>query len=102
MPTPPPLSIENPSLDKIRLYRKLDKISTELEDETIILDMDSGVYNGLDSVGTAIWRLLKHEIFFADLRQALMDEYDVEKNVCETDILSFLQKLASNGLITIT
>lgn len=102
MPSPYALSKTNPSLDAIRLYRRQDKISTELDNETIILDIDSGAYSGLDSVGTSIWKLLKHEINFADLREALMKEYDVKKDVCETDILSFLQKLADNDLITIT
>jgi hypothetical protein len=95
------LSTSNTSLDTLLLQRKQDKISTELDNETVILDMESGVYSGLDSVGTSIWKLLEKEISFSDLRKTLMEKYDVEKDVCEKDTLLFLNELNASKLIII-
>jgi len=94
------LSIDNSSLDSVLLCRKQDKISTELDNETIILDIELGVYNGLNSVGTTIWKILEHEVTFDYLCQKLMREYKVDKDTCERDVLLFLQRLSNNELIT--
>lgn len=39
-----------------------DKISTELDGETVILDLATGTYSGLDLVGTTIWNLLEKPV----------------------------------------
>jgi len=95
------LSTSNTSLDTLLLQRKQDKISTELDNETVILDMESGVYSGLDNVGTSIWKLLEKEISFSDLIQTLMEEYDVKKDVCKKDTLLFLNELNTSKLIIV-
>ncbi len=95
------LSTDNPNLDNLILQRKEEKISTELDNETVILDMESGVYSGLDAVGTSIWKLLEQEINFAFLCHTLMEEYEVNNDLCRKDTLFFLQELDRNKLITI-
>ena len=35
------------------------RLGTEINDETILLDMESENYFGFDAVGSNIWRLLK-------------------------------------------
>lgn len=95
------LSLENNMLDNLLLCRGKENISTELEGETVILDMASGIYSGLDAVGSSIWTLLEQPITFSVLCHKLMDEYNVEEEVCRTDLLSFLKDLADNKLITI-
>ncbi len=95
------LSLNNDILGTLLLCREKKNISTELEGETVILDMASGVYSGLDAVGTSIWNLLEQPITFSNLCQKIMEEYDVPEDACRTDVLSFLKDLADNKLITI-
>jgi len=95
------LHTQNPSLDKLILLRKSDKLSTEVDDETVILDMDSGNYTGLNSVGTLIWKLLENAITFSELTQRLTDEYDIDKEICYAEILPFLNNLLNQKLISI-
>jgi hypothetical protein len=95
------LSAENPTLDNLLLSRNPDKLSTELDDETVILDIESGMYTGLDSVGTSIWKLLEETTGFATLCQKLMKEYEVDEETCRKDTLVFLQKLKDTKLIAI-
>lgn len=95
------LSINNPLLDKLILRKKQDNLSTEIDDETVILDMASGLYIGLDSVGTSIWKSLEQEICYGELCKNLIKEFDVDKQTCRDDTLLFLQELKKNKLITI-
>ncbi|MBU1419337.1 MAG: PqqD family peptide modification chaperone [Proteobacteria bacterium] len=95
------LSLDNDILDSLLLCREKENISTELEGETVILDMASGIYSGLDAVGTSIWNLLEQPTTFSALCQKIMEEYDVTEDACRTDLLSFLKELADNKLISI-
>jgi hypothetical protein len=94
-------TLENKELDNLILCRVEDKISTELAGETVILDLASGVYSGLDEVGTTIWSLLEQPKSFRDVCQGVMVEYAVEEEECRSDLLTFLKDLADNQLITV-
>ena len=78
-----------------------ENVSCSLGDEAAILHMRSGVYYGLDPVGARIWKLLEHPKSVEDLRTTILDEYDVESAKCESDLLSLLEKLRTEGLIEI-
>jgi hypothetical protein len=76
-------------------------ISCDLVGETIILDLRSGVYYGLDPVGTRIWSLIQRPISVTAIREALLGEYDVEVSRCERDLLRLLGELAAHSLIEV-
>lgn len=79
--------------------RATDQVSADLGDESVILAQESGVYFGLEGVGSRMWSLLQDPISVAELRDAILEDYDVEANRCERDLLSVLEELAANGLI---
>jgi hypothetical protein len=83
------------------ICRSDGKISTELDGETVILDMESGVYLGLDEIGTQIWGALEKRISVAELVERLRSDYDVSASQCLTDIVPFLNDLAERKLIVI-
>jgi hypothetical protein len=76
-------------------------ISCDLVGETIILDLRSGVYYGLDPVGTRIWTLIQQPTSVIAVRNVLLDEYDVEVSRCERDLLRLLGQLAAHRLIEV-
>lgn len=86
-------------IDCLLIKRSKTALGTELDDETIILDLDAGMYNGLDAVGTRIWQLLVREQTVAALRAVLLEEYDVNEDQCDQDLLAFLKDLATQNLI---
>ena len=94
-------TLENKELDKLILCRGEDTISTDLEGETVIFDLASGVYSGLDEVGTTIWILLEQPKSFRDLCQGIMAQYAVKEEVCRRDLLVFLKDLGGKQLITV-
>jgi hypothetical protein len=94
-------STNNPKLKDITLYRAEDKIFTEMDNETIILDIASGIYSGLNPVGTTIWNLLEKPVSIAQIQTTLLAEFDVPEDQCTCDLLDFLKNLAENQLIVL-
>jgi hypothetical protein len=88
--------------DESRIVVSKDQVSCDLAGEAAILNLRNGVYYGLDPVGARIWNLVQQPTTFGQIRDALLDDYDVEKVRLETDIKDLLDKLAEQGLVDIT
>jgi Coenzyme PQQ synthesis protein D (PqqD) len=78
-----------------------DQVSCDLSGEAAILNLKSGVYFGLNTVGASIWKLIQEPRTINEIRDALVEEYEVEPKRCERDILELLQELSSHELIKI-
>src|SRR5580765_1481633 len=79
-----------------------DQVSCDLAGEAAILGLKNGVYYGLDPVGARIWNLIQTPVRVSAVRDAIVQEYDVEAERCERDLLDLLQKLAEQGLLEVT
>ena len=77
------------------------QISREIDDETVILDMESGVYVGLDDIGTFVWSLIEEGISLQNLLNEILLEYDVESQQCLDDLQEFLSELVDGGFIAV-
>ena len=77
------------------------QVSSTLGDEAAVLDMNRGIYYGLDPVGTRVWKLIQQPRSVAQVRDALLAEYEVEPIRCEQDLLKLLAELRDAGLIEI-
>jgi hypothetical protein len=95
------LAMDNVEIDKLIFWRSLDSISTELKGETVILDVKTGVYSGLNEVGTVVWCLLENHVTFADIREKILADFEVTSEVCSDNLLSFLKELVDNKLIEV-
>lgn len=89
------------AVDRLGIVRSRSAIGTTLDDETVLLDLDAGIYSGLDAIGTRIWQLLEHEQTVAALRAVLLEEYEVSVEQCHRDLLAFLKTLAAQNLIEV-
>ena len=81
------------------IYRNPTAISSDLDGESVILDMESGKYHSLDTTGTRVWELLEGKISFNDIVLKLMSEYSVEGQQCTTDVKEFINQLIDLGLV---
>lgn len=77
------------------------QVSSDLGDEVAILDLDAGMYYGLDEAGARIWELIQEPRMVGDIRDTLVLEYDVEPDRCERDLVDLLQKLVGEGLVEV-
>lgn len=78
-----------------------DQVSCNLGEEAAILNMKDGIYYGLDPVGTQVWKLLQTPHTIADIHEVLLQEYDVEPERCQSDLLALLEDLLGAGLIEV-
>ena len=78
-----------------------EQVSCPVGEESAILNLKNSVYYGLDPVGAHIWKLLREPKSIGELRDALVDEYDVEAPRCEQDLLELLEKMRGEGLIEV-
>jgi Coenzyme PQQ synthesis protein D (PqqD) len=79
-----------------------DQISSQLSGDVVILNLRAGVYHGLEGTGAWIWSHLQQPTTVADLRDAMLAEYDVTPDRCQRDLLALLDELARTGLIEVT
>ena len=76
-------------------------LSRDLQGELVILDLKTGVYFGLDPVGTRMWHLLQEHQFLQKVLDSLVDEYEVTEAVCANDLLGFVAKMLEKGLVEV-
>ena len=67
--------------------------------ESVLLDMGSEVYFGLDEVGSRMWHALTDGKSADETVAELLDEYDVEPERIRSDTLEFYAKLLEAGLV---
>ena len=74
-------------------------ISQEVSGETVLLDLESENYFGLDEVGTRIWQLIKESGDLQAIYDTLLAEYEVEEEQLHTDLEALLDEIAGLGLV---
>lgn len=78
-----------------------DQVASELGDEKVILSLEEGMYYGLNPVGARIWELIQEPTTIRDVRDQLLEEYDVDAEQCERDIRALASDLAAEELIEV-
>ena len=74
-------------------------VSADLDGEAVLLNIETGVYFGLDQLGTEIWKGIEDGEGEDDIFARLLKEYDVEPGQLRSDLSDFLRQLAQRGLI---
>ncbi len=69
-------------------------------DETVILDLASGIYFGLDGVGKCIWESISDGRDLSEAVSSIIAEYEVDQAQAEADTLAFVNELVDKGLLT--
>ena len=78
-----------------------DVISQEVSGETVLLDLQTENYFGLDEVGTRIWQLIKETDDLSMIYRTLLDEYEVSDERLQNDLEVLLSEISELGLITL-
>lgn len=68
-------------------------------DELVVLDLRDGNYLSLNGVAARIWELISEGRSLAQVCAAMEDEYDVERDVLERDIIGLATDLQARGLV---
>ena len=84
--------------DKIAV--STDVVAREVGEETMLLNLASGTYFGLDPVGGRFWQLLEEGKSASEARDALLQQYDVAPEQLDRDLEKLLADLAAHGLVS--
>ena len=68
-------------------------------DETVLLDLASGVYFGLDGVGKRIWESVSEGSILGETTMVIVGEYEVDEAQAQADVLAFVSDLLERGLL---
>ena len=79
-----------------------DVVSRDLDGEVVILNLRTGIYFGLDPVGTKIWQLIVKRRSLQKVLDSLLEEYEVPETRCADDLLEFVARLQENELIEVS
>jgi hypothetical protein len=86
--------------DRVRLPD--DVLISRLQEESVILNLDSERYFGLDDVGTRFLSVLTASDSIEAAYQSLAEEYDVDREVLRQDLVALIQNLQQQGIIEVT
>jgi Coenzyme PQQ synthesis protein D (PqqD) len=76
-----------------------DVMVREVGGESVLLDLKTERYLGLDDVSTRIWQVLTSGSTIESAYQVLLDEFDVSPEKLRQDLDDFVQELQQLGLI---
>jgi hypothetical protein len=68
-------------------------------DETVLLDLASGFYFGLDGVGKRIWEMLAEGSSLAETASVITAEFEVDEATAQADVIGFANDLVRRGLL---
>lgn len=71
----------------------------ELQGESVVLDLRTERYYGLDDTGTRMWNVLINSSTIQVAYDALLQEYDVQADRLRADLERLLEDLSRNGLL---
>jgi coenzyme PQQ synthesis protein D (PqqD) len=78
-----------------------DVLISNLQDESVILNLNSERYFGLDNVGTRMLSALSTSNSIEAAYELLLDEYEVEPQALRQDLTSLIENLLQQGLVAI-
>jgi len=76
-----------------------DVLISQLQEESVILNLDSERYYGLDDVGTRFLSVLTTSDSIETAYDRLRREYDVEPQILRNDLLALVENLLDQGLL---
>jgi len=82
-------------------YERADgAAAAEVDGEVVVLSPSDLRYHALNESAAAIWDLLEQPAVVADLVDRLVEQFDVDRSECETDVQAHLDELVELGLLT--
>lgn len=75
-------------------------MSRVVGDDTVLLDLESGMYFGVDGVAKRIWESISEGRSLGETAGIIASEYEVDEAQAQADVLKFVTDLAERGLLT--
>ena len=77
-----------------------DVVFRDLAGESVLLNLSTSTYFGLDAVGTRLWHLIAEHGSTAVVLETLLAEYDVDALRLQKDLDALIDQLLAKKLLT--
>jgi hypothetical protein len=75
-------------------------MSRLVDEETVLLDLSSGIYFGLDGVGQRIWQSVAEGNTLGETAAVVAAEFEVDEAQALADVIEFASDLVGRGLLS--
>lgn len=82
------------------IVKVADHLSCEVGEDTAILNFGNNTYFGLNEVGSVVWKMLAKPMRVGEIRNALVEEFEVDPRECLQDVISLISNLLEHQLVT--
>ena len=83
------------------LYKRTSSfVGARIDDEFVLMSVESGKYFGFGSVGASIWEALNDPISIDSLVNLICDNYEVSEHDCRPDVNAFIEDLVAHKLVS--
>lgn len=74
---------------------------TRVDDDLVMFSAERGMYYGIQVVGSRIWTLIEDEVSIAEICDKLLEEFSVDRETCEREVVHFVEQLDGEGLVVV-
>lgn len=74
---------------------------SDMDGEKVMLSIENGKYYNLGLIGGRIWEMASSPVTIAGMVEQLVTEYEIEPEVCEQQVQTFLKQLIAEGLVQV-
>ena len=85
-------------MNAAKYTRNPNLVAARVDDDIIMMNVESGQYLSINSLGGRIWELLEGHVSIQQITETICDEYEVSEAVCRADVEAFLKQLLELGL----
>ena len=76
-----------------------DVLFSEVQGEAVLLNVKTGIYFGLNEVGTFIWTSLEESVTLRVLQEKLVEQYEASPEQVWTDLVTLIGNLHDRSLV---
>ena len=88
--------------EELTVSRRAELVEAEVDGELVALHVHEGTCYGFNATATRVWNLIERPKTVAELRDALLGEFEVDPETCERQLMDLLRDLESDGLIELS
>lgn len=85
--------------ERIRLVRDSGLVAADMDGELVMMSIENGEYYGVGGAGPRVWELLASPLTVGQITAAIVEEFEVEPDLCRADMLRFVGQLLKMGLL---
>jgi hypothetical protein len=90
-----------PVTAQTRVQAGSDLLFSRVGDESVLLNLKSGVYFSLDPVGTLVWAEIIQGKALGEVQRSLFEQFAVDSDVIWADLVALVTDLVARDLVTL-